>query len=120
MRSMIEEMNHAIDAYADVESNEQEIKQLSEEGDQAISYITDWLEELEQAWNPIRTRDVLLMDTIRKKVEPFQEEDDRCIFEFLQQIAPLDGLPQRMAVEMLTQELLDPETKEVNLNLCFL
>ena len=49
------------------------------------------------------------MDTIRKKVEPFQEEDDRCIFEFLQQIAPLDGLPQRIAVEMLTQELLDPE-----------
>ena len=41
MRSMIEEMNHAIDAYADVECNEQEIKQLSEEGDQAISYVTD-------------------------------------------------------------------------------
>ena len=83
MRFTIEEMNHAIDAYADVECNEQEIMQLSEEGDQAISYVTDWLEELEQAWNPIRTRDVLLMDTIRKKVEPFQEEDDRCIFEFL-------------------------------------
>ena len=49
------------------------------------------------------------MDNIRRKVEPFQEEDDRCIFEFLQQIAPLDGLPQRMAVKMLTEELLAPE-----------
>ena len=106
MRSKIMEMNHAIDAYAVVECDEREIKKLS---DNAISDVTDWLEELEQAWDIIRTRDILLMEEIRRKVELFQEEDNRCIFEFLQQIAPLDGLPHRMAVEMLTEELLAPE-----------
>ena len=83
MRSRIEEMNHAIDAYGDAECNEREIKKLSEEGDNAINDVTDWLEELEQAWDLIRTRDILLIEEFRRKVEPFQEEDDRCIFEFL-------------------------------------
>ena len=56
-----------------MECNEREIERLSEEGDQAINDVTDWLEELEQAWDLIRARDLLLMDGIRRKVEPFQE-----------------------------------------------
>ena len=53
-----------------------------------------------------------MLEGVRKTVDPFQEKDDRCVHEFLQQIAPLAGLPQRRAVEILTEELLSPELQQ--------
>ena len=112
MRSKIEELNRAIDDYADEECDEKKVKELSAAGDDAIRDVTDWLEELEQAWDLIKTREILLLDKIRKTVDPFQEEEDRCTFEFLQQVAPLSSLPQKKAVEVLVEELLAPEIQQ--------
>ena len=53
-----------------------------------------------------------MLDEIRRNIDPFQEEDDRCVYEFLQQIAPLAGLPQKRAVEILVEELLFPELQQ--------
>ena len=112
MLSKIEEMNCAIDAYADEECDKRKVKELSEAGDDAIRNVTGWLEKLEQAWDIIKTRKVLLLDKIRRTVDPFQEEDDdKYIFEFLQ-VAPLNGLPQKKAVEVLVEELLAPEIQQ--------
>ena len=83
MLSKIKEMNCAIDAYIDEECDEREIKKVSETGDTAIRVAIGWLEELEQALDIIRTRDILLLDEIRRNVDPFQEENDRCVIEFL-------------------------------------
>ena len=53
-----------------------------------------------------------MLEKIRKNVDPFQENDTRCVYEFLQQTAPLADLPQRRAVEVFTKELLSPELQQ--------
>ena len=53
-----------------------------------------------------------MMDEIRRNIDPFQEEDDRSVFVFLQQIAPLACLPQKKAAEVLVEELLSSELQQ--------
>ena len=53
-----------------------------------------------------------MLEKIMKNVDQFQENDTRCVYKFLQQTAPLADLPQRRAVEVMTEELLSPELQQ--------
>ena len=99
----------AVEAYIDKEDDEDKSEEVNDLMFNAFQEAVNWFEDLEQAWSTIRSREILVLEEIRKNVDPFQERDNRCVYEFLQQIAPLAGLPQKRAVEVLVEELLAPK-----------
>ena len=93
--SMIKDLEEAVDAYADEEYDPVEIEKVSVLGEGVILEARKGLEDLDSAFRTMRSREILILEGIRKSIKPFTKEDTRCVYEFLRQIAPLEGLAQR-------------------------
>ena len=70
--SLSREVNTAVGAYIDEEYDEGKIEKISGLGENAIQEACDWLDDLEQAWSTIRTREILVLEEMRKNVDTFQ------------------------------------------------
>ena len=110
--SMIKDLEEAVNAYADEEYDPVEMEKVSVLGEGALQDARKWLEDLDSAFRTIRSREILVLDGIRRNVDSFTENDTRCVYEFLKQIASLEGLAQREAAAVLVEELLSPELQQ--------
>lgn len=63
-------------------------------------------EELDEAYYAMGNKEILKLEGIRKTVDLFREGDTRCVYKFLKQTSPLEGLTQGEAVEVFVKELL--------------
>ena len=70
--SFIREVENAVDAFAGEEYDKGEIDKVSGLGEDTIQEAYDWLEDLDQAWNIIWSKEILVLEEIRKNVDHFR------------------------------------------------
>ena len=70
----------------------------------------DWIDELEEVYKEVRLDEIIMLDKIRKTMELFSDNDERCVYKFIKQIDPFKNLMKNEAYTVLTKELL---TKDV-------
>ena len=75
-------------------------------GEKFIEEAYEWFDEVEEVYHEVRLKEIIFLDRIRSNVEPFSENDDRCVYEFIKQVEPLHALMEAEAYTVLTQELL--------------
>ena len=80
-------------------------------GESFINEAYEWFDKLEEVYNEVRLKEVIILDNVRNNVELFSENDDRCVYEFIKQVDPLNALMETEAYTVLTKELL---TKNVH------
>ena len=69
-------------------------------------------EELDEAYYAMGNKEILKLEGIRKTVDLFREGDTRCVYKFLKQTSPLEGLTQGEAVEVFVKELLSQSLRK--------
>ena len=72
-------METAVEAYIDEEDDKEMSEEVNDLMVDAIQEAVNWFEDLEQAWSTIRSREILVLEEIRKNVDPFQERDDHYV-----------------------------------------
>ena len=78
--SMIKDLEKAVDAYTDEEYDPEEIEKVSVLGEGVILDAQKWLEDLDSAFRTMSSREILILEGIRKNVKPFTKEDTRCVY----------------------------------------
>ena len=72
-------------------------------GERFINEAYEWFDEVEEVYNEVRTKEIIILDQIRNNVEMFSENDERCVYEFIKQV---HALMKTEAYTVLTEELL--------------
>ena len=109
---MIRDLEDAMDAYTAEEYDQDEVDKVYRMGDGVIQKAYKWFEELEEAYHSMRNKEIIILDGIRKAFDPFNVGDSRCVYEFLKQAAPLEGLSRGEALEVFVEELLSPSIQQ--------
>ena len=79
-------------------------------GERFIIEAYEWFDELEEVYQEVQLKEVIILDKVRNTVELFSEKDERCVYQFIKQVNPLKALMETEAYTVLTEE---PLTREV-------
>ena len=111
--SMIDNLEEVIDTYADEEPDQQEVDQVYRFGGFVVRESYKWIDEMEENYSILRTKEVLTIDNVRRTTSPFTLMDSRCVYEFLKQTKPLLEVSDSEAVTVFRGEHLSPEVERL-------
>ena len=80
-------------------------------GEGFIKEAYEWFDKLEEVYQEVRLKEVIIVDKAWSSVELFSENDERCVYKFIKQVDPLRTLMETEAYTVLTEELLTKEVK---------
>ena len=105
-RDLLPQVQDLMDEYDRRETNRKRAGDAWWFGEKFIKEAYRWFEEVEEVYHEVRLKEIVILDRIRNNVELFSEDDERCAYEFIKQVEPLQGLMETEAYTVLTEELL--------------
>ena len=105
-RDLLPQVRALMDEYDQKETNRPKANEAWRFGEKFIKEAYEWFDEVEEVYHEVRLKEIIILDQIRNNVEMFAENDERCIYEFIKQVDPLNALMKTEAYTVLTQELL--------------
>ena len=111
-RDLLPQVQALMDEYDRRETNKTRAKEAWRFGEKFIKEAYEWFEEVEEVYHEVRLKEIVILDRIRNNVELFSEDDERCAYEFIKQVEPLQGLMETEAYTVLTERTIDQHRKE--------
>ena len=97
--ALIPQVQALMDQYDYREKDDVKARRAWKFGERFINEAYEWFDEVEDLYNEVRIKEIIILDQVRNKVEMFSENDERCVYEFIKQVDPLHALMKTEARE---------------------